>query len=150
ELQARLDPNANVSESIQKIKDATAYAVSRWVEASGQAQYWALSVGFGNKAAMPGGEWTWPARARHASVLLKCHFEPADPAWYYYPPEPCCRLFNYEYRTVIYYWATRLSKDAAEPERYRKEVMETVRDQRRSTAAFLRWKLEGYRKQNPD
>ncbi len=146
ELQAHLSPDAKVSEPAQSIKDATAYVMSRWGEVSGQAQCWALFATFGVQAAMPTVELTWPDAE---PVTLRCYFDPADPTNYFYPPEPCCRLFNYEYRTVIYYWASRPEDYTAHPEQYRKDSMQCVRDQRQSTTAYLRWKVAKDLQQHP-
>ncbi|MFL5329476.1 MAG: hypothetical protein ACJ8C4_11230 [Gemmataceae bacterium] len=146
DLQTQLPKGAEVNEPLQKIKDATAYVMSRWGEVSGQAQCWALFATFGVQAAMPAVELQWADRD---PVTLRCYFEPANPSRYFYYPEPCCRLFNYEYRTVIYYWASK-PQDYTKPEQYRKDSMQTAFEQRRSTMAYLRWKTAHYLEENPD
>ena len=146
ELQMRLADNQPVSEPRQTILDATALTLMRWGELTGQSQCWALFATFGVQAAMPSVELQWKDRD---PVVLRCYFEPNDPSRYFYPPEPCCRLFNYEYRTVVYYWACKPSDITSNPEMHRREAMRTASDQRRSTTTYLRWKFEKYREQNP-
>lgn len=145
ELQARLTDNAKVREPLQTVVDITAAALARWGEVTGQAQCWALFATFGVQAALPIVELHWHGRE---PVVLRCYFEPSDPSRYFYAPAPCCRLFNYEYRTVIYYWACRPTDISSNPELHRREAMRTAYDQRRSTTAYLRWKFDRYRREH--
>jgi hypothetical protein len=146
ELQARIADSAQVREPTQTILDTTAAALTRWGEVSGQSQCWALFASFGVQAAMPVVELHWRDRA---PVTLSCYFEPKDPSRYFYWPEPICRLFNFEYRTVVYYWACRPTDITSNPDLHRRETMRTAHDQRRSTTAYLKWKYERYRREHP-
>jgi hypothetical protein len=150
DLQEKLPPDrwATAREPMQTMFDAIAWVSSRWGEVSGQAQCWALFASFGQHAAMPAVELHWPAEAQREPVTLRCHFEPADPTRYFFPPEPACRRYNFEYRTVIFYWIA-VPDDFSSPEKYRRRVLNNVHDMRRSMSAFLRWRTDKYLQEHP-
>jgi hypothetical protein len=149
ELQVNLAPGAKCREPIQTLFDATAWISSRWSEVSGQGQCWALFTGFGERASMPIVELRWPASDEREPVLLKSHFEPADPTNYFYWPEPCCRVWNYDNRMTLIHFAIT-HKTVPDPDAYRRECMNCVRDMRHSMSAYLRWKTDRYLKAHPD
>jgi hypothetical protein len=150
DLQLSLPPEKWISarEPMQTIFDSVAWVSSRWGELTGQAQCWALFASFGKKAAFPVVELHWTEESGIPSVKLKTHFEPDDPCRYFYPPEPSCRLYNYEYRTCIFYWVASPAQ-FDDQEDYRKHAIDCVRDMHRSVGTFLRWRTEKYLKEHP-
>ncbi|MBX7105396.1 MAG: hypothetical protein K1X57_15030 [Gemmataceae bacterium] len=146
DLQIQLNSGAPASEPYQSAVDATAWTFARWSELTGQSQYWALFSSFSNRACFPVVELAWPDRP---PVRLSCYFEPADPTHYFYLPEPKCRLFNYEYRTVVFH-LTGPPEDFPSPAEYRKQCIQSVRDRHQSTLAYLRWKSGRYLRDHPD
>lgn len=148
DLQEPVSDPSLCREPMQTVKDSIAYAVSRWAEVSGLGQSWALFATFGKQSAFPVVELRW-GDGRPA-VELYSHFEPKDPSSYFYPPEPMCRLFNYEYRMVIGHWIWQEDLKAKEPEQYRGESLRVVRDMRRSLSTFLKWRVEQYLQQHSD
>jgi len=147
DLQTRLPDDVVAKEPAQSMKDTVASFINRWGELTGQSQCWALFASFGVQSAMPAVELQWPDRE---PVTIRCYFEPQNPSKYFYAPEPCCRLFNYEYRTVIYYWASRPNDYTSDPEKYRRDSMQIAFDQRRSTTTYLKWKTQHYLSAHPD
>lgn len=150
DLQEKLSPDrwASAREPVQTVFDSIAWASSRWGEVSGQAQSWALFASFGKHAAMPAVELHWPADSGIPSVTLKCHFEPEDPSRYFYPPEPSCRRYNFEYRTCIFYWVA-LPSNFKSTNEYVQRVQDNVRDMHRSMSAFLHWRTQIYLRDHP-
>src|SRR5262245_48297156 len=71
ELQVGLREGATVCEPVQKVKDALAFAISRWGEVTGQVQLWSLFVSFNEQAAMPTVELHWPAELKREPVELR-------------------------------------------------------------------------------
>lgn len=150
ELQTRLDPKINkIVEPIQTIKDWTAFAVSRWGEATGQLQCWALFAAFGKQAAMPTVELVWPTSTGKEPAIIPCTLEPADPANYFYWPHGGVRLFHYEYRMVIFHWTFSHDPYEGKPDEHRKAALSKVRDMQRSIGAFLRWRVSKYLAEHP-
>ncbi len=149
DLQTRVSEPSQCREPIQTIYDATAWACSRWAEVSGQRQGWALFVTFGDRASFPIVELQWPASEQRSTVRLSSHFEPDDPTNYFYWPEPCCRMWCYDNRMVLFHAA--LSRTMIpDAEEFRKASFDAVRSLRRSTSAYLRWKTDHYLQANPD
>ena len=149
DLQTRLPPGAKCHEPMQSVFDATAWVCTRWAEVSGQGQCWALFAGFGERASFPIVELRWPEGDHLEPVRLASHFEPADPTHYFYWPEPCCRIWNYDNRmTLIHFVMT--PQLVPDPEIYRQECFNCVRDMRRSMSAYLRWKVDRYSSAHPD
>lgn len=140
---------SSAREPLQTVFDSIAWVSSRWGEVTGQAQCWALFASFGKNAAIPVVELHWPSEFGLPMAVIRSHFDPADPNHYFYPPESSCRLFNYEYRTCIFYWI--ITPDQfSDPEKYRTMVTENVRDMHRSLVAFMRWRMEKYLADHPD
>lgn len=146
DLQAALPADQPVREPYQTVVDGLAWALARWSEVTGQGQYWALFTSFSDRVAFPVVELAWPDRP---TVRLTCHFEPADPTRYFYPPEPRCRLWNYEYRTVVFYLAYHPEK-MNDPAEHRRELIHMVGNMRRSTLAYLNWKSKKYLDAHPE
>lgn len=149
ELQSRVAPGARCREPLQSIIDATAWACSRWSDVSGQGQCWALFASFGERASFPIVELRWPESINRPPVRLKSHFEPEDPINYFYWPEPCCRVWNYDNRMTLIHFAIT-PKLVPDPEAYRRECVDCVREMRRSMSAYLRWKTDRYLATQPD
>jgi hypothetical protein len=148
-LQVRLPTGAKCHEPMQSVFDATAWICTRWSEVSGQGQCWALFAGFGERASFPIVELRWTDGEHREPVRLKSHFEPADPTQYFYWPESCCRMWNYDNRmTLIHFVMT--PKLLPDPEKYRQECLNCVRDMRHSMSAYLRWKVDRYLSAHPD
>jgi len=146
DLQVTLNGRRGTIEPLQAAFDAAAWGTARWAEVSGQTQCWALFTAFGKQSAFPLVELTWPEGSGRLPVRIVCHFEPADPAEYYFPPEPCCRRFNYEYRMVLFHMLR--PEDFPRLGQYRQEALDCVRNMRRSIGAFLRWRLDRYLREN--
>lgn len=147
DLQVTLEGRRGAFEPLQSLFDAAAWTTARWAEVSGQTQCWALFTAFGKQSAFPLVELRWPEGSGRDPVRIGCHFEPADPAEYFYPPEPCCRRFNYEYRMVLFHMLR--PEDFPRPGQYRREALDCVRDLRRSLGAFLRWRMTTYLRDHP-
>src|SRR5919108_6532523 len=91
--------------------------------------------------------WRNPPR----EVRLPSHFAPPDaerPGGR--PPEPRCRLYNYEYRVAIAGW----SWDPRPLEKQSLTLAQNAASQadrmRHSIRAYLRWSLDRYRDAHPD
>jgi hypothetical protein len=124
-------------------------ACDRWGELTAQPQGWSLfGPYYGRMASLPVVVLIWRDPPRE--VRLPSHFAPADaehPRGR--PPEPRCRLYNYEYRIAICGWSWvqrpleeqlgRLAENAA---------LQSGR-QRRSIAAYLHWSWDRYRDSHP-
>lgn len=149
ELQTHLAPDAKCREPLQSVFDATAWLCSRWADVSGQAQCWALFTAFGEQASFPVVELRWLENENREPVRLTSHFEPADPTSYFYWPEPCCRIWNYDNRMALIHFAIT-PKTVPDPVSYRRECMNCVRDMRHSMSAYLRWKTDRYLSAHPD
>jgi hypothetical protein len=149
ELQLNLAPGAKCREPMQTVFDATAWLCSHWADVSGQGQCWALFAGFGERASFPVVELRWPENEHREPVRLMSHFEPADPTSYFYWPEPCCRMWNYDNRMTLIHFAIT-HKTVPNPVFYRRECMTCVRDMRNSMSAYLRWKTDRYLTAHPD
>jgi hypothetical protein len=148
ELQINMTEGQKCHEPLQTIFDVTAWICMRWADVSGQGQCWALFTGFGERASFPIVELCWPASEHREPVRLKSHFEPEDPTNYFYWPEYCCRVWNYDNRMTLVHFAIT-PKTVPDPTAYRRECMDCVRDMRRSMSAYLRWKTDRYLSTHP-
>lgn len=148
ELQRNAPPDMKCREPMQTIFDYTATICSRWAEVSGQKQCWALFTGFGERASVPVVELRWDD-GQHEPVRLMSHFEPADPSNYFYWPEPCCRMWNYDNRMTLIHFAIT-PKTVPDPAVYRRECINCVRNMRKSMSAYLRWKTDRYLATHPN
>lgn len=146
--QRRRADTAPCREPFQTIVDTTSWCCSRWADVSGQIQCWALFASCSERASFPIVELHWPDDQRREPVRITSHFQPSDATNYFFWPEPCCRVWNYEYRmTVFHMAATR--KLLPDDEQYRRLCLENVRDMRRSMSAYLRFKVDRYLAAHP-
>jgi hypothetical protein len=124
-------------------------ACDRWGELTGQPQGWALFAPYyGRMAALPVVVLVW--RDPQQEARLPSHFAPSDaehPSGR--PPEPRCRLYNYEYRIAISGWSWVRRPLAEQLDTLAENAAAQTGRQRRSIAAYLRWSLDRYRAAHP-
>jgi hypothetical protein len=122
----------------------------RWAELSGQTQGWSLfAPHFGRVASLPVVRLVWNDPARE--VRLLGYFTPPDPTHVPpRPPEPRCRLYNYEYRLAVAGWTWDREPLDEQAAGLATLAVAQVRRQYRSMHAYLRWRLDQYRAAHPD